>query len=103
MIHGTVDNFQQEVIEAEGLVLVDFWAQWCGPCQMLAPILEEVEKECPGVKICKVDVDENMTLAQQYKVTAIPLLILFQKGEAKEKLVGLQSKEDLLAVLTKYQ
>lgn len=103
MIHGTSDNFEKEVLQDGGLVLVDFWAQWCGPCQMLAPVLEEIEKECSSVKICKVDVDENMELAQSYKVSAIPLLVLFKQGEVQEKLVGLQSKDDLLEVIKKYQ
>lgn len=102
MIHATIDTFEQEVIKQKGLVLVDFWAQWCGPCQMIAPILEEIDAECPSVKVCKVDVDANMALAQSYKVVAIPFLILFQDGEIKEKLTGLQSKEDLLDVIKKY-
>lgn len=103
MIHGTSDNFGQEVLQDDGLVLVDFWAQWCGPCQMLAPVLEEIEKECPSVKICKVDVDENTELAQSYKVSAIPLLVLFKQGEIQEKMTGLQSKEDILEVIKQYQ
>lgn len=103
MVHATIDTFEEEVIKHKGLVLVDFWAQWCGPCQMIAPILEEIDAECPGVKVCKVDVDANMGLAQSYKVVAIPFLILFQDGEIKEKLTGLQSKEDLLDVIKKYE
>lgn len=102
MIHGTSDNFEKEVMQADGLVLVDFWAQWCGPCQMLAPVLVEIEKECPEITICKVDVEENMELAQSYKVSAIPLLVLFRQGEVLEKLTGLQSKDDLLEVIRKY-
>ena len=67
MIHATIDTFEEEVIKQKGLVLVDFWAQWCGPCQMIAPILAEIDEECPDVKVCKVDVDANMGLAQSYK------------------------------------
>lgn len=73
MIHATIDTFEEEVIKQKGLVLVDFWAQWCGPCQMIAPILAEIDEECPDVKVCKVDVDANMGLAQSYKVVAIPV------------------------------
>ena len=103
MIHATIDTFEEEVIKQKGLVLVDFWAQWCGPCQMIAPILAEIDEECPDVKVCKVDVDENMGLAQSYKVVAIPFLILFRDGEVQEKLTGLQSKKDLMDMIKKYK
>ena len=97
MIHATIDTFEEEVIKQKGLVLVDFWAQWCGPCQMIAPILAEIEEECPDVKVC------NMGLAQSYKVVAIPFLILFRDGEVQEKLTGLQSKKDLMDMIKKYK
>ncbi len=102
MIHGTIDNFDEQVLQAKGLVLVDFWAEWCGPCQMIAPILEELEQSVDGLTVCKVNVDENMELAQKYKVVAIPFLLLFQDGELKEKTAGLQSKEDLQQMVEKY-
>ena len=103
MIHATIDTFEEEVIKQKGLVLVDFWAQWCGPCQMIAPILAEIDEEGPDVKVCKVDVDANMGLAQSYKVVAIPFLILFRDGEVQEKLTGLQSKKDLMDMIKKYK
>ena len=103
MIHATIDTFEEEVIKQKGLVLVDFWAQWCGPCQMIAPILAEIDEECPDDKVCKVDVDANMGLAQSYKVVAIPFLILFRDGEVQEKLTGLQSKKDLMDMIKKYK
>ena len=98
MIHATIDTFEEEVIKQKGLVLVDFWAQWCGPCQMIAPILAEIDEECPDVKVCKVDVD-----AKSYKVVAIPFLILFRDGEVQEKLTGLQSKKELMDMIKKYK
>lgn len=103
MIHGTIDNFDEQVLQAKGFVLVDFWAEWCGPCQMIAPILEELEQSVDGLTVCKVNVDENMELAQKYKVVAIPFLLLFQDGELKEKTAGLQSKEDLQQMVEKYR
>ena len=103
MIHATIDTFEEEVIKQKGLVLVDFWAQWCRPCQMIAPILAEIDEECPDVKVCKVDVDANMGLAQSYKVVAIPFLILFRDGEVQEKLTGLQSKKELMDMIKKYK
>ena len=103
MIHATIDTFEEEVIKQKGLVLVDFWAQWCGPCQMIAPILAEIDEEWPDVKVGKVDVDANMGLAQSYKVVAIPFLILFRDGEVQEKLTGLQSKKELMDMIKKYK
>lgn len=99
VIKGTAMNFESEVLAADGPVLVDFWAEWCGPCQMIAPVLEQVAQERPEIKICKVNVDEEMALAQQYQVAHIPFLLLFKKGEVVKKMVGLQSKEELLLLL----
>lgn len=93
----TDENFEQEVLNAQGPVLVDFWATWCGPCRMLAPVVEELAKEYEGrVKVCKLDVDQGMTTSTKYRISTVPTLIFFKNGEVVSQAVGLQSK----AVLT---
>ena len=91
----TTDNFETEVLNAEKPVLVDFWAVWCGPCQMMAPILHELEEEVPDVQIGKVNVDEQMELARQFRVVSIPTLIVFKNGQEVKRMVGVTSKEEL--------
>lgn len=97
----TSENFENEVLNSKKPVLVDFWAEWCGPCQMLAPVLEEIETEHSGVKIGKVNVDEEMALALKFSVSSIPMLVLFKNGKAVDQTVGLQSKETILNMLDK--
>ena len=98
----TKDNFKNEVLESEIPVLVDFWAVWCGPCQMQNPILEELAKEETGkVKIGKINVDENQDLAGEYGVMSIPTLKLFYKGQIVSEMVGVQSKEILIGEINK--
>ncbi len=98
----TSDNFQQEVIKSPSPVLVDFWAEWCGPCKMIAPILDELADEYSGrVHIGKVDIDQHQALAAEYGVRAIPTLLLFQNGQVAEQIVGLRSKRDLRASFDK--
>ena len=99
IVKGNAENFETEVLQAEGPVLVDFWAEWCGPCQMLAPILEQVNAEHPEYKICKVNVDEEPQLQQQYQVMNIPYLLVFKGGKIVKEIVGLQSKDDILEML----
>lgn len=98
----TDGNFSQEVLTSPQAVLVDFWAEWCGPCKMIAPILEELATEYEGrVKIGKVNIDDFQNLASQYGIRAIPTLLLFKGGQVAEQIVGLRSKRDLKSSLDK--
>ena len=93
------ENFESEVLKSEKPVLVDFWATWCGPCAMLAPTIKEIADENPDIKVCKADVDENMELAQQFKISVVPTLLAFKDGKVVNTLVGAESKEQILAML----
>jgi len=93
MIEINAENFEMEVLNSETPVLVDFWATWCGPCKMQAPIVEKLAEEITNVKFAKLDVDQNITLAQKYRVMSIPTLLLFKNGEVVESAVGLQSAD----------
>lgn len=96
----TADNFEEEVMKSEVPVLVDFWAVWCGPCQMQGPVVDEAAEEFYGkVKVGKLNVDEEGTLAQKYNVMSIPTLILFQNGQAVKKEMGFHSLEEIRAML----
>lgn len=97
----TKDNFRQEVMEAKAPVLVDFWATWCGPCQMMGPVVEELAQENPDVKVCKVNVDEQMELAREYRVMSIPTFLAFKNGEVTGRTLGVQQKEELLELVKK--
>lgn len=95
----TSDNFQTEVLERKGLILVDFWATWCGPCQMIAPVLKEIADQYEGrLTVGKVNVDEQMPLAMAYSVASIPTLLLFKDGKMINKSVGFGGKEELEAM-----
>lgn len=92
----TIDNFEAEVLNQEGYVLVDFWATWCGPCKMIAPIVAEIAEENQGtIKVGKVDVDQQMPLAQKYRVASIPTLILFKDGQPVQQSIGFSTKEEI--------
>ena len=95
IIDLTKENFQAEITKSDKPVLVDFWAVWCGPCQMMAPSLHELETEMPDVQIGKVNVDEQMDLARQFRVVSIPTLIIFKNGQEVQRMVGVTSKEEL--------
>ena len=99
VLHLTKDNFKEEVLEASVPVLVDFWATWCGPCQMIGPVIEEIAGEVTDAKICKVDVDEQSELARQYKVLSIPTLMVFKNGELVKRESGAKPKEEILEML----
>jgi thioredoxin 1 len=98
----TQENFEAEVLKSPVPVLVDFWAEWCGPCKLQNPILEEITKELAGkVKIAKVDVDKYPDLASDYNVMSIPTLKFFNKGQVVSEMIGLQSKDKLLSEIQK--
>ena len=94
-------NFESEVLQSDKPVLVDFWAEWCGPCKMLAPVLDEIAAEQPDIEIAKVNVDENPALAARYDIRSIPTLLYFVAGEVKDKTVGVAGKRQILATLEK--
>ncbi|MCI5700005.1 MAG: thioredoxin [Lachnospiraceae bacterium] len=99
IIKITKDNFQSEVLESRVPVLADFWAGWCGPCRMLAPVIDEIAAERTDIKVGKIDVDEEPDLARTYRIMSIPTLVVFQNGNVVNKSVGVLSKEEILSML----
>ncbi len=95
----TAENFQQEVLDAKETVLVDFWAGWCGPCRMLAPVVDQVASEVPGLKVGKVNVDEQQALANRFDIMSIPTLLVFKGGKAVDQSVGVVPKESILQMV----
>lgn len=96
VININKSNFNSEVINSDKKVLVDFWAPWCGPCRMVLPVIEEIAEERDDVKICKVNVDDEVELASKFGIMSIPTLMVFENGEIIKKSMGAKSKEDLL-------
>lgn len=95
------DNFQKEVMESDQPVLLDFWAPWCGPCRMVSPVIDEVAKEVSGVKVGKVNVDEQPELAGKFGVMSIPTLVVMKNGKVVESSVGVRPKEHIIKMLEK--
>ena len=92
-------NFEQEVLKSDKPVLIDFWAAWCGPCQMMSPVIEQISDEVENVKICKVNVDQSPSLAEKYNVMGIPTLVVIKDGEVAETSVGVISYPEILDLI----
>ena len=101
VIHVTKANFEELVVNSDKKVLLDFWAPWCGPCKMIAPVVEEIAEERSDVVLGKVNVDEEMELAQRFRVLSIPTLVVFKGGDVTAKAVGFRTREEILKLIEK--
>lgn len=99
VIKLTKDNYQEEVINSKKPVLIDFWASWCMPCRMLGPVVDEISEENSNVKVCKINIDEEMELAQKFQVMSIPTLVYMNEGKELKRVVGVRPKEEIKAML----
>ena len=98
-IHVTKNSFENEVIRSEQKVLLDFWAPWCTPCRMVSPILDQIAAERPDIKVCKVNVEEELDLAREFRVLSIPTMLVMRDGRVEHKMVGARGKDQILAAL----
>ena len=99
IINLTKDSYHNEVMETEKVVVIDFWATWCGPCKMMVPVVEEVAKDYPDVKVCKVNVDEEPELSDAFKIVSIPTIVVIKNGEIIDSVVGYRPKEDIEKII----
>ena len=99
VIHGNSENFDKEVTESEGLVVIDFWAPWCGPCKMMGPVFDEISNEISDVKFVKINTDEAGDIANQFGIRGIPSILFVKNGEEIERIVGFRPKEELLKTI----
>ena len=99
IINLTKDSYHNEVMETEKVVVIDFWATWCGPCKMMAPVVEEVAKDYPDVKVCKVNVDEEPELSNAFKIVSIPTIVVIKNVEIIDSVVGYRPKEDIEKII----
>ena len=99
IVNLTKDSYHNEVMETEKVVVIDFWATWCGPCKMMAPVVEEVAKDYPDVKVCKVNVDEEPELSNAFKIVSIPTIVVIKNGEIIDSVVGYRPKEDIEKII----
>lgn len=99
VLNVTTENFEQEVLKSDKPVLIDFWASWCGPCKMFAPIIDQVAEELEDVKVCKINVDEEPEIARKYGIMSIPTLVVIKSGEVAKTSVGLISKTEILELV----
>lgn len=98
IVKVNLDNFDDEVLKSDKYVLVDFWAEWCTPCKMLAPIIDEIAEERTDIKVCKINIDEDGELAARYNIMSIPTVVVFKNGEILKRTVGAQSKQSILSL-----
>lgn len=99
VVEITKQNYETEVMQSDKPVLIDFWASWCGPCQMLSPVVDEIGKEHEDIKVCKVNVDEQQELAMQFQVMSIPMLVVMKGGQETNRSIGVISKDEILALI----